>query len=61
MFWGFMGEGVRGGAATIVFACLLAKNLEKVIEVGYEKWLKEKKEEVDNGFITGIVIKGMKR
>ena len=36
------------------------KNLEKVKEIGIKKWLKEQKENVETGFTTGEVIKGIK-
>jgi len=37
------------------------KNLERIQKIGYEKWLEEKEDEVKNGFVTGQVIKGIKR
>lgn len=37
------------------------KNLKRIREVGYEKWLEEMEEEVKKGFVTGEVIKGIKR
>jgi hypothetical protein len=37
------------------------KNLKRIKEVGYERWLKEKKVEVKEGFKTGLIIKGIKR
>jgi len=36
------------------------KNLERIREVGIEKWLEEQEEKVRQGFITGEVIKGIK-
>ncbi len=37
------------------------ENLKRIKEVGYTKWLEEKKKEVIEGFRTGIVIKGITR
>ncbi|MBO8181239.1 MAG: DUF3795 domain-containing protein [Archaeoglobus sp.] len=37
------------------------KNIRRIKEIGYEKWLEEKEKEVNEGFVTGLVIKGMKR
>ncbi len=37
------------------------KNLERIREIGYEEWLKEKEKEVKEGFKTGLIIKGIKR
>ena len=37
------------------------KNLRRIREVGYEKWLMEMEAEVKRGFVTGIVIRGITR
>ncbi len=37
------------------------KNIERIRDVGYEKWLEEKDKEVSEGFVTGLIIKGIKR
>jgi hypothetical protein len=36
------------------------RNLERIREIGIEKWLKEQEKEVNEGFVTGEVIKGIK-
>jgi hypothetical protein len=36
------------------------RNLERIREFGIEKWLKEQEKEVNEGFVTGNVIKGIK-
>ncbi len=36
------------------------ENLERIKEVGIEKWLEEQAQLVANGFTTGEVIKGIK-
>jgi hypothetical protein len=35
------------------------ENLKRIREVGYKKWLKEQRESVKKGFITGEVIRSM--
>ena len=37
------------------------KNLKRIREIGYDGWLREKRGEVEGGFVTGIVIKGIGR
>ena len=37
------------------------KNLVQIKELGCEEWLKEAQAEVSKGFITGAIVKGMKR
>jgi len=37
------------------------KNLRRIREVGYERWLREMEEDVKRGFTTGQVIAGIKR
>jgi hypothetical protein len=36
------------------------KNLHRIKEIGYENWLKEMEKEVKGGFVTGMIIKGIK-
>ena len=36
------------------------RNLERIREVGIERWLREQEEKVKEGFTTGDVIKGIK-
>jgi hypothetical protein len=37
------------------------RNIERIREVGYEKWLEEKEKEVGDGFVTGLVMRGIRR
>ena len=36
------------------------KNIRKIKEIGYENWLREMEKEVKAGFVTGMIIKGVK-
>jgi hypothetical protein len=36
------------------------KNLQRIKEIGYENWLREMEKEVKAGFVTGMIIKGVK-